>query len=366
MARQRIGAAVGTQTMPGTRVPQGLERSTEGRPSGLARIFAVPDGEPVDARLAHIRQLTPGERLWFEQGVRVGRSRPRALRAPRRREARRPRGGPPDAPAPLLGEGGVRPRGGAARPRRGRDGDRALRRGGAAPGRGPGARPSCSPGPRGSAPSRRCRTTDALDHAEPLGDDVERVTDAGELAGGAVGRARPRRASRRRSRRRSPGACSGRSTRRGCAAPAAAPATWPTTTPPELPACPRCGTPDTWEARQPAAFRAWLQAIDDLPDPDRPGRPRPSALRGAPAPGPGRRRVDAVPDPPGRARRRGAAQRRRARAARDDRARGHLGAPALGAALYRRQHAAGAPGLTPAEWRRIWAAYRARRPARPA
>jgi hypothetical protein len=40
--------------------------------------------------------------------------------------------------------------------------------------------------------------------------------------------------------------------------------------------------------------------------------------------------------------------------------------PRLGAALYRRQHAAGAPGLTPAEWRRLWAAYRARRPARPA
>jgi hypothetical protein len=40
--------------------------------------------------------------------------------------------------------------------------------------------------------------------------------------------------------------------------------------------------------------------------------------------------------------------------------------PRLGVALYRRQHAAGAPGLTPAEWRRIWAAYRARRPARPA
>ena len=71
MSGQRIRAAVGTQTVRGTTVPQGLERSTV-RPSGLARIFAVPDGEPVDAWLAHIRQLTPGERLWFEQGVRVG------------------------------------------------------------------------------------------------------------------------------------------------------------------------------------------------------------------------------------------------------------------------------------------------------
>ena len=48
-----------------------MDRSTS-RPSGLARIFAVPDGEPIDARLAHIRQLTPGERLWFEFGVQVG------------------------------------------------------------------------------------------------------------------------------------------------------------------------------------------------------------------------------------------------------------------------------------------------------
>jgi hypothetical protein len=40
--------------------------------------------------------------------------------------------------------------------------------------------------------------------------------------------------------------------------------------------------------------------------------------------------------------------------------------PRLDAHLYRRQHAAAAPGLTSAEWRRLWAAYRARRPARPA
>jgi hypothetical protein len=40
--------------------------------------------------------------------------------------------------------------------------------------------------------------------------------------------------------------------------------------------------------------------------------------------------------------------------------------PRVGAALYRSQHAAGAPGVTPAEWRRLWSAYRARRPATPA
>src|SRR5207249_2152994 len=43
--------------------------------------------------------------------------------------------------------------------------------------------------------------------------------------------------------------------------------------------------------------------------------------------------------------------------------------PRLGAALYRRQHApahAAAAAISAAEWRQLWAAYRARRPARPA
>jgi hypothetical protein len=42
--------------------------------------------------------------------------------------------------------------------------------------------------------------------------------------------------------------------------------------------------------------------------------------------------------------------------------------PRLGAALYRRQHAASASdgAITPPEWGRLWQAYRARRPARPA
>jgi hypothetical protein len=43
--------------------------------------------------------------------------------------------------------------------------------------------------------------------------------------------------------------------------------------------------------------------------------------------------------------------------------------PRLGATLYRRQHApaaADAGAITAPEWRRLWGAYRARRPARPA
>ena len=206
---------------------------------------------------------------------------------------------------------------------------------------------------------------DALAHADALGDDVERVTDAGELA------ATPSDASDPDGR------------------PAPEPATlaWRvlgTLDPPrvrcprchtryvadddapELPACPRCGTPDTWEARQPAAFRAWLDAIEACPSP--------AALADL------GRRLYAARLP--RAQAGVAWTRYRIRkaaleaavplssCARDllaeIEAAETWALPRLGAALYRRQHAAGAPGLTPAEWRRIWAAYRARRPARPA
>ena len=134
----------------------------------------------------------------------------------------------------------------------------------------------------------------------------------------------------------------------------------------DLPACPRCGTPDTWEARQPAAFQALLRAIDGCAT-----RAALSELG---------RRLYAARLP--RAQAGVAWTRYRIRQAALDGA-APLGSaaqallaaidaaearalPRLGAALYRRQHAAAAPGLTPAEWRRLWAAYRARRPARPA
>ncbi|MFQ5946432.1 MAG: hypothetical protein ACE5NC_09335 [Anaerolineae bacterium] len=44
----------------------------EPKPTALVRIFVVPEGEPVDALLTHISGLKQGERLWFEQGVVVG------------------------------------------------------------------------------------------------------------------------------------------------------------------------------------------------------------------------------------------------------------------------------------------------------
>lgn len=44
----------------------------EPKPTALHRIFVVPDGEPVQALMEHISSLSPGERLWFEQGVLAG------------------------------------------------------------------------------------------------------------------------------------------------------------------------------------------------------------------------------------------------------------------------------------------------------
>ncbi len=50
------------------------EASEEAEPkqTALARIFVVPEGEPVHELLAHISGLSQGERLWFEQGVLAG------------------------------------------------------------------------------------------------------------------------------------------------------------------------------------------------------------------------------------------------------------------------------------------------------
>jgi hypothetical protein len=206
---------------------------------------------------------------------------------------------------------------------------------------------------------------DVLDHAEPLGANLERVTDAGELAAEPDVTPNPDAGT----------------------TPEPATLAWRvlgTLDPPrvrcprcgasyvadddasELPTCPRCGTPNTWEARQPVAFQTWLRAIDACPS-----RAALAALG---------RRLYAARLPRAQA---GVAWTRYriwtaaldaatplSPVARDLLAeieRAEIWAlPRLGETLYRRQHAAGAPGLMPAEWRRIWAAYRARQPARPA
>ena len=42
------------------------------RSSWLARVFHVPAGEPTHAQLEHIASLSAGERLWFERGILAG------------------------------------------------------------------------------------------------------------------------------------------------------------------------------------------------------------------------------------------------------------------------------------------------------
>jgi hypothetical protein len=366
MARQLMVARVTTQAMRTRGAFYGRERpASEGRPSGLARIFAAPDGEPIDARLAHIRQLTPGERLWFEQGVRIGDrvlvpyerlddGKPSVLTVDRL--MRRCRCSAKDAFD--LGEALLA-----------LDADTTVIAHYVGEARRRGVGPvltellawaarlgALAPGPDG----------DALDHAQPFGDDVERVTDTGELA------AAPSDAPDDEAATFEPATLAWRvlgtidAPRVRCSRCGADYLADDESA--ELPACPRCGTPDTWEARQPPAFRALLAAIE--------------ACRTRPALADLGRRLYAAPLP--RAQAGVAWTRYRIRQAALDQA-VSLGSaarqlltaiegadaqalPRLGASLYRRQHApaGSADPITPAEWRRLWHAYRARRPAQSA
>jgi hypothetical protein len=365
MARQRRVAGVGARTIFDTQGFHGPRRpASEGRPSGLARIFVVPEGEPVDQLLAHIRQLTPGERLWFEQGVRVGDrvlvpyerlddGKPAALAVDRL--MRRCRCTAKEAFD--LGEGLLA-----------LDVDADVVAHYVEEARCRGVAPVLTEllawaarlGAVSPVPG-----TDALDHAEPLGDDADRVTDTGDLTRELGDATDPDAATTPE-----PAAIAWRvlgtiDPPRVCCARCGVRYVVDDDSP-EPPACPRCGTPDTWEARQPAAFQALLAAIDACPTRNALAnlgrrlyaaklpraqagvvwtryRIRQTALDAAmPLSAAARELLDAL---------------ERADA---------WALPRLGAALYRRQHAAGAPGLTSAEWRRIWAAYRARRPARPA
>jgi hypothetical protein len=197
--------------------------------------------------------------------------------------------------------------------------------------------------------------TDALDHAEPLGDAVDDVSETGgvprlasdgdgqpaTLGWRVLGSLAPEWIRCPRCRRRYPADDE-----------AAA-----------LPRCPGCGTVDIWEAHQTAAYQALLAEIDGCPS-----RAALTALG---------RRLYAARLP--RAQAGVAWTHYRLRQAALERA-VPLGPaadlllaritwtpaarlPWLGAVLYRQQRAGvGVPG-TPAaaEWRRLWAAYQARR-----
>jgi hypothetical protein len=198
---------------------------------------------------------------------------------------------------------------------------------------------------------------DALEDAEPLGDAAEAVTtdghvtetpaapDAGVASLGwhALGSICPETV-----------ACGGCGTRYEADDEAA-----------DIPACPECGAPDTWESRQSAAFRALIAEIDGCPSlaelarlgkrlyglalpHDQTGvawtryRLRRAALEAAVALGAEARALIAEVE----------------RASERE-------LPRVGARLYRVQRV-GAATITAPEWQRIWAAYGARRRSRAA
>jgi len=132
--------------------------------------------------------------------------------------------------------------------------------------------------------------------------------------------------------------------------------------PAELPTCPACGTPNTWEARQGGRFRGIVGAIDACPS-----REALAALG---------KRLYALALTPDQA---GVAWSHYHLRKQALEAQVVLGQPArallaaveqaspkalgrVGSRLYRTQHA-GARTVTAPEWRRIWQAYHARRAA---
>ncbi len=63
-----IGPVAAHRWVPDAGDPDEPERKL----TALGRIFAVPEGEPVQALMDHISTLSQGERLWFEQGIVAG------------------------------------------------------------------------------------------------------------------------------------------------------------------------------------------------------------------------------------------------------------------------------------------------------
>jgi hypothetical protein len=325
----------------------------EPKPTALHRIFVVPDGEPVHALMEHISSLSAGERLWFEQGVLAGDTvlvpheavsdTPAFLALPRLRRrfrctAREAAGlaelflaldaSPAvvahyEAEARRLGVGAVL------------EGLVHL--------------------VVQLALVEQVPASDALEDAERLGEDAEAVSDNGYvaqvlgqqdagapmLAWHAVGSVHPETVE-------CPGCGAVYDADDECL---------------EIPTCPACATPNTWEARQGAAFRALVAEIDGCASlaelaalgkrlyalalsHDQAGvawshyRLRKAALEAAVALGaPARALVAEVERAPAPA------------------------LPRLGARLYRLQHGRGAAAVTAQEWRQIWSAYRARKAA---
>jgi hypothetical protein len=344
----RFGAVEGFRWQP--------EAPERARPSWLARVFHVPDGEPINAQLEHIASLSAGERLWFERGILAGDT----VLVPHEALS--------DTPAFLATRRlmrrfrcGVREAAGLAELFLALDG-------------GPGvvAHYEAEAQRVGVAQiiedlvhlvaslalAEETPETDALEHAETLGDSVEWVDDGGRVAQAALqlrGEAAPSEVQWHALGTVQPE----RVTCPVCGAVAEADEDSG-----DLPTCPGCGTRDTWEARQGGRFRGIVGAIDACP-----------SLEELAALGKRLYTLQLMHDQAGVAwshyHLRKAAlehavtlrQPARALLAQVERATPRsLGQ--LGGRLYRLQHAS-TVSVSTTEWRRIWSVYQARRaPAR--
>jgi hypothetical protein len=347
---QWVPCAIGPIAAPRWVADDGEPDEPERKLTQLGRIFDVPEGEPVQAVLKHIATLSQGERLWFEQGIVAGDT----VLIPHEVLS--------DTPAyltvPRLMQGfscTAAEAGGLAELFLALDAGRVI----VAHYEVEARRRSVTAITEDLvhliaqlALAEAVDDADALAEAERLGEMAEAVatdgrlveklpapeTDGAWLGWHALGAIVAE-----------PTMCAGCGARYLADDEAA-----------ELPACPACGTPDTWESRQVVAFRALVGEIDGcttLTDLAQVGKRlyalglphdqagvawthyqlRKAALEGAVSMGAAARvliaRIEGAPE---------------------------WVLPRLGAELYRTQRAGAA--ITPAEWRRVWGAYRARRP----
>jgi hypothetical protein len=333
------------------------EASESRRRSWLGRVFQAPEGEPTHAQLEHIASLSQGERLWFERGVRAGDIVVVAHEALS------------DTPAFLHTRRLMRRFGCTVReavdlaevflaidasPAVVAHYEGEARRVGIA-----NIIDDLVHLVAGVALAEQLPDGDALQDVQSLGDAVDSIDDDGRVARSAVqlgdedgsgatpevqwhalGTVHPERAT----------------------CPVCRAAYEVDDDSPDLPTCPECGAPDTWETRQGGRFRGIVDAIDSCAD-----------LKVLGALGKRLYALDLTHDQAGVAwthyHLRKAALENAVKLGRQ--AQGLLTQvertprqvlPRLGGRLYRLQHAGGAV-VSSTEWRRIWSAYRARQGA---